>query len=60
MANRNELYTRQMIWAQYRSGISKDQAYTNLKSDSISEDTIDSWYDRFQSGDISLFDENSP
>jgi hypothetical protein len=60
MANRNELYSRQMIWAQYRSGSSKDQAYTNLKSDTISEETIDSFYHRFQSGNISLFDENSP
>jgi hypothetical protein len=60
MANRNELYSRQMIWAQYRSGSSKEQAYTNLKSGSISEETIDSFYERFQLGDISLFDENSP
>jgi hypothetical protein len=60
MSTRNELRIRQIIWAKYRAGISKEQAYINLASDSISQETINDWYKRFKSGDISLFDKESP
>jgi hypothetical protein len=64
MSNLKELYTRQMIWAEYRAGSSKEQARANLNaklgSDNISEETIDTFYQRFKSGDISLFDRDSP
>jgi hypothetical protein len=59
MSNRNELYERQMIWAEYRAGSSKEEAHAKLGSDSVSQQTIDDFYQRFQSGDISLFDKGS-
>jgi hypothetical protein len=59
MSNREELYERQMILAEYRAGRSKEQAHAKLGSGSVSQQTIDDFYQRFQSGDISLFDKGS-
>jgi hypothetical protein len=59
MSNLKELYTRQMIWAEYRSGSSKEQARAKLGLDTISEETIDTFYQRFKSGNISLVDQDN-
>lgn len=63
MVNRRDLHIRQLIWAEYRAGRSEKNAYSNLNKKlglgSISKETIDSFYQRFQSGNSSLFDTDS-
>jgi hypothetical protein len=60
MVTIKELRIRQMIWAEQRAGTSKEQARLNVNSklapDAISQQIIDELYQRFNSGDISLFD----
>jgi hypothetical protein len=63
MSNSNELYKRQMIWAQYRAGASSEQAYLNINAKlghgSVSQNRIDNFYRRFKLGNKFLFDEES-
>jgi hypothetical protein len=58
MSSPYEIGLRQLIWAEYRSGVDKEHALANIKSKRISANTIDKWYQHFQSGKTSLFDEN--
>jgi transposase len=59
MANRDKLRKRQIIWAEYESGSNEEQAHAKFGSGTVSKKTIDRFYRRFNSKDISLFNKNS-
>jgi hypothetical protein len=49
-----DIKLRQFIWEEYYAGNDKKQSYINVKTKS----TINYWYKRFKSGNISLFDQH--
>jgi hypothetical protein len=60
MSTREIIKLRQMIWTEYQDGIELQQAVINirakLRSNHISELTVNEWYRRFRLGHTSLFD----
>jgi hypothetical protein len=60
MSTREIIKLRQMIWTEYQAGINKEQAVMNicatLRSNHVSELTVNEWYTRFRLGETSLFD----
>jgi hypothetical protein len=54
MVTRKEMRLRQLIWAEFRSGSTKQEAIANIRFKI--ELMIDVWYQHFQSGKKSIFD----
>lgn len=63
MLTPKEFRVRQMILAEYRSGTSREMAFTKITTElgykCIPGSTFDRWYRDFLSGDNSLFEKNS-
>jgi hypothetical protein len=61
MFTSEEVWLRQMIWAEYRSGTSEKQASINIiakfGSKSVSQSIIHDCYMRFKSGDTNLIEQ---
>jgi hypothetical protein len=63
MTSRKDVYLRQLIWAEYRAKSDKQQAFANIAEkighERVLQSTIDHYYERFKSGETSLFNEGT-
>jgi hypothetical protein len=62
MTTPQEIWIRQLIWAECRAGTDQDQILAKITAKpglkSVSPQMIEWWYGKFKSGKVVLFDKN--